>query len=180
MTPPDEPSGGLDPSPVVDFRPGEIVLEVPARTEFLSLVRVVVAAAAEIEPGLESERIEDLRMAVSEAATNAMEAHDVGGVEDRIRIQCNLADDEVAVVVHDQGTGFDPEGITPLPDPDEPERLLHENGLGVHLMQLLADESEISSSPEGTDVRLVVYSATRRRRNSKMTPGKRRRKRSDG
>ena len=166
MTPPDEPPRGLEPSPVVDFRPGEILLEVPARTEFLSLVRVVVAAAAEIEPDIESERIEDLRVAVSEAATNAMEAHDLGGLKDRIRIQCNLADDEVAVVVHDQGMGFDPDEITPLPDPDEPERLLHESGLGVHLMQLLADESEISSGADGTDVRLVVYSAKRRRGSS--------------
>lgn len=166
MTPPEEPPRGLEPSPVVDFRPGEIVLEVPARTEFLSLVRVVVVAAAEIEPNIEAERIEDLRVVVSEAATNAMEAHDLTGVTDRIRIQCNLAEEEVAVLVHDRGTGFEPGDITPLPDPGEPERLLHESGLGVHLMQLLADESEISSSASGTDVRLVVYSAKRRRKRS--------------
>ena len=42
----DGPSG--DEMAVADFRPGEIVLEIPARTEFVSLVRVVVAAAAEI------------------------------------------------------------------------------------------------------------------------------------
>ena len=31
-------------------------------------------------------------------------------------------------------------------------------------MQLLADESEISSGEDGTDVTLVVYSSKRRRR----------------
>lgn len=148
----------------IAFRPGQLVLEVPARTEFVSLVRVVVAAAAEIEPDISSDRIEDLRVAVSEATTNAMEAHGLSGSLDRIRIQCNLADDEISVVVHDEGVGFDPAAIPPLPDPSSPERLEYESGLGVHLMQMLADESEVSSSDEGTDVKLVVYSSKRRRK----------------
>lgn len=146
-----------------DFRPGEIVLEIPARTEFLSLVRVVVAAAAEIEPDMDAARIEDLRVAVSEATTNAIEAHDLHGVTDRVRVQCNLADDEVAVVVHDMGLGFEPDEVPPLPEPDQPERLLYESGLGVHLMRMLTDESEFTSTDDGTDVRLVVYSSKRRR-----------------
>jgi serine/threonine-protein kinase RsbW len=159
---PDGPSG--DENALVDFRPGSIVLEIPARTEYVSLVRVVVAAAAEIEPDIASEKIEDLRVAVSEATTNAIEAHDLHGVADRIRIECNLADEEIAVVVHDMGMGFEPDEVPSLPEPDAPERLLHESGLGVHLMQLLTDESEISATEAGTDVRLVVYSSKRRRR----------------
>lgn len=151
---------------VADFQPGEIVLEIPARTEYVSFVRVVVAAAAEIEPDMDLDRIEDLRVAVSEATTNAIEAHDLHRVDDRIRVQCNLADDEVAVVVHDLGMGFEPEEVPQLPEPDSPERLLHESGLGVHLMQMLADESEISATEAGTNVRLVVYSSKRRRRES--------------
>ncbi len=166
MSTQDEPTRGLDPHPLPDFRPGEIVLEVPARTEYLSLVRVVVAAAAEIEPDISPDRIEDLRVVVSEATTNAIDAHDLSGVNDRIRIQCNLADDEVVVVVHDQGMGFDPSDVPSLPEPDSPERLLYESGLGVHLMQMLADESDISSTASGTDVRLVVYSSKRRRNPS--------------
>lgn len=161
---PDGPSG--DENALVDFRPGSIVLEIPARTEYVSLVRVVVAAAAEIEPDIASEKIEDLRVAVSEATTNAIEAHDLHGVVDRIRIECNLADEEIAVVVHDMGMGFEPDEVPSLPEPDAPERLLHESGLGVHLMQLLTDESEISATEAGTDVRLVVYSSKRRRRGS--------------
>jgi serine/threonine-protein kinase RsbW len=160
----DGPAG--DEMAIADFRPGEIVLEIPARTEYVSLVRVVVAAAAEIEPDIASERIEDLRVAVSEATTNAIEAHDLHGVRDRIRIQCNLAEEEIAVVVHDMGMGFEPEEVPSLPEPEAPERLLHESGLGVHLMQMLTDESEISATDDGTDVRLVVYSSKRRRRDS--------------
>ncbi|MDW3220651.1 MAG: ATP-binding protein [Acidimicrobiales bacterium] len=164
MSGPEQTPG--DEMAVADFRPGEIVLEIPARTEYVSFVRVVVAAAAEIEPDMDVDRIDDLRVAVSEATTNAIEAHGLRGVDDRIRIQCNLADDEVAVVVHDQGMGFEPEEVPALPEPDTPERLLHEDGLGVHLMELLADEAEISSTDSGTDVRLVVYSSRRRREQS--------------
>jgi serine/threonine-protein kinase RsbW len=148
----------------IEFRPGQLVLEIPARTEFVSLVRVVVAAAAELEPDMENDRIDDLRIAVSEATTNAIEAHGLSGSFDRIRIQCNLADDEISVVVHDEGVGFDPATVQDLPEPESPDRLEHESGLGVHLMQLLADESEISSGEDGTDVTLVVYSSKRRRR----------------
>lgn len=147
----------------IEFRPGQLVLEIPARAEFVSLVRVVVAAAAELEPDLENDRIDDLRIAVSEATTNAIEAHGLSGSLDRIRIQCNLADDEISVVVHDEGVGFDPATVPDLPEPESPHRLDHESGLGVHLMQMLADESEIASGEDGTDVTLVVYSSTRRR-----------------
>ena len=114
--------GSHDEMAVADFRPAEIVLEIPAGKEYVSLVRSVVVAAAEIEPDMDHERIEDLRVAVSEATTNAIEAHAVRGVLDRIRIQCNLADDEVAVVVHDQGTGFEPDEVPKLPKPDSPDR----------------------------------------------------------
>ena len=159
---PDDPNpGDVDPA----FPRGQLVLEVPARTEFVSLVRVVVAAAAEIEPDMDTDRIDDLRVAVSEATTNAIEAHGRSGSLDRIRIQCNLADDRISVVVHDEGVGFDPDSITTLPDPASPERLEYESGLGVHLMRLLADESEVSSTEDGTDVKLVVYSSKRRRKD---------------
>lgn len=142
---------------------GEIVLEIPARTEFVSFVRVVVATAAELEPHMDAQRIDDLRVAVSEAATNAIEAHVSADNRDRIRVRCNLADDQVAVVVHDEGVGFDPDALPELPPPESPDRLLHESGLGVPLMKMLADEADITSTGGGTDVRLVIYSSRRRR-----------------
>ena len=77
------------------FAPGTIVLEIPARTDFVSFVRVVVAAAAELEPDLPNERIEDLKLAVSEATTNAINAHSRGGSDERIRVECRLVDDEL-------------------------------------------------------------------------------------
>ena len=140
---------------------GSILLEVPARTEFVSLVRLVVASAAELGPDMALERVEDLRVAVSEAATNAVDAQAESGSTSRIGISCSVSEDKVVVRIHDEGGGFDPDGVPALPDPESPERLEHESGLGVYLMRALADETEITSTPSGTDVQLVVYSSKR-------------------
>ncbi len=143
------------------FPTGRVELEIPARTEFVSLVRLVVASAAEIGPDMSVDRVEDLRVAVSEATTNAIEAHNESGSNERVGVQCAVSEDEVVVMIHDQGHGFDPANLEALPAPESPERLRYESGLGVFLMQALADESEIMSGPTGTDVRLVVYSSKR-------------------
>lgn len=140
---------------------GEVVLEIPARPEYLALVRQVVAAAAAVEPTFRDERIEDLRIAVSEAATNAIEAHADLESEERIVLRCNLGDDRIEVEVSDRGGGFERDEAAgdddAMPDPVAPGRLERERGLGLPLMRHLADEHDITSLDGGTAVRLVVY-----------------------
>ena len=142
----------------------EVELEIPARAEYLSLARQVVAAAAALEPRLRDERIDDLRVAVSEATTNAVEAHAELGSDDRIVIRCNLGNDRIEVEVLDRAAGFEPDETGKLPEPNDPDRLRYERGLGIPLMRVLADEAEISSSEGGTAVRLVVYTPAVRRK----------------
>lgn len=134
-----------------------VTLEIPARPEFLGLVRAVVAAAANVESDFRDGRVEDLRLAVSEATTNAIEAHQLIGLDNRISVQAAMSGDRIEVVVRDQGPGFDPDALEAMPEPDTPERLFFEHGLGIPLMKRLTDESDISSSDEGTTVRLVIY-----------------------
>lgn len=144
---------------------GEIELDVPARPEYLSLVRQVVVAAAGVQP-LRDDRIEGLRLAVSEATTNAIESYtdlrraDPDGSQ-RVVIRCNLDHDQVEVEISDRGGGgFEP-GSAPFPSPDDPDRLDQERGLGLPLMRHFADESEITVGESGTSVRLVVYTPWR-------------------
>jgi serine/threonine-protein kinase RsbW len=135
----------------------EVQLEIPARVDYLVLARQVVAAAAAIEPRFRDERIDDLRIAVSEATTNAIEAHaDLSG-DERILIRCNLGEDHIEVQVLDSAGGFDPGETESAPEATAEDRLEWERGLGLPLMQTLADETDISSTAGGTSVRLVVY-----------------------
>lgn len=135
----------------------EVVLEIPARPEYLSLARQVVAASAALEPTFRDDRIDDLRLAVSEATTNAIESHVDLGSDERIVIRCNLDAERIEVEVLDRGAGFDPDAANPAPEANAPDRLDHERGLGIPLMRVLADEASIVSGEDGTAVRLVVY-----------------------
>jgi len=146
---------------------GEVELEIPARSAYLSLARQVVAAIAAVEPRFRTERIDDLRVAVSEATTNAVEAQAESSASGRIRIRCGLDGDGdcITVEVRDQAGGFDLDAVPEIPDPDHPDRLDHEHGLGIPLMRELADETEIRPTGGGTAVRLVVY------RSASAAPG---------
>ena len=50
-------------------------LQVPSRTEYIAVVRLVVASLVSARRSVADERIDDLKLAVSEACTNAIEAN---------------------------------------------------------------------------------------------------------
>jgi serine/threonine-protein kinase RsbW len=138
---------------------GDVVeLQIPARAEYLALARLVVSAAVAIDAGLSDDRIADLKLAVSEACTNAMEAL-VGGSDDddHVVVRCSTDDERVEILVRDRGTGFDPRGLRPHPPVTDPSRLDFERGLGIPLIRALTDEVIFESSEKGTDVRFVLY-----------------------
>lgn len=139
----------------------EIELRVPPKVEYLALVRAVVGAAASLGAGIGDERVDDLRLAVSEATTNAIEAHQDSASDEPITIYCGLGADHVQVQVRDRGHGFDPDELVPHPPVTDPERLEFERGLGLPLMRSLTDEHEISPTPNGTTVRLRIYVSKR-------------------
>tara|TARA_B100000953_G_scaffold281095_1_gene258379 strand:+ start:53 stop:508 length:456 start_codon:yes stop_codon:yes gene_type:complete len=134
-----------------------IILEIPSQVEYLSLVRAVVASAAGLDKTLGDQRIEDLRLAVSEATTNAIRAHANLGSNERITIRFGLDGDRIEVEVQDHGSGFDPETLDPTGPLTDKGRLEYEGGFGIPLMKILADEIKIDSADEGTTVHLVVY-----------------------
>lgn len=137
--------------------PTSFDFEIPARPEYLSLVRSLVVEAAEMDSTLSRERIEDFKVAVSEATTNAIEAHARACRDDSIRIRCTLADDRLEFHITDRGYGFYPDQVQVLPEPDDPSRLNYERGLGIYLMRVLSDKVEIQSGPDGTEVSLAIH-----------------------
>jgi serine/threonine-protein kinase RsbW len=136
---------------------GEIVeLEIPARAEFVALARLVVSAIASSESTLPDERIDDLKLAVSEACTNAIEAYGPVRSDERVLLRCSADGAAVEVSVQDRGGGFDPAELPDHPPVTDPDRLKFERGLGIPLIRALVDEVEFSSSGDGTAVRLLM------------------------
>ena len=136
--------------------PEVVELEIPARPEFVALARLVVSAMASSDATLSDDQIDDLKIAVSEACTNAIEAYG-DHREDGVVVRCWADERALRVSVEDRGPGFDPSTLPDHPPPTDPDRLKFERGLGIPLIRALVDEVEISSSQSGTEVRLSVW-----------------------
>ena len=133
-----------------------VELEIPARAEFVALARLVVSSFAATSFGLRDDRIDDLKIAVSEACTNAIEAHDASETDERVLVSCRADHERLEVCIEDRGSGFDVSNLPEHPPLTDPERLKFERGLGIPLIRALVDEVEFSSTGEGTAVRMVM------------------------
>jgi len=137
---------------------GEVIeLEIPARPEFVGLARLVVSSLASSRRALADDRIDDLKLAVSEACTNAIEAHLEVSVDERVLVRWCEADDRLEVSVEDRGPGFDPDELPEHPPVTDPERLNFERGLGIPLIRTLVDEVSFNPSDRGTAVLMTMF-----------------------
>jgi len=140
--------------------PGDVVeLELPARPEVVSVARLVIGALVAADPLFDEERSADLRLAVSEACTNAIQAEMKGRGDappdpeaEPIVMRCVLADGQIEVAITDHGGGFDPTGLREHPEVTSPDRLNYEGGLGIPLIKMLADDLEFQAHDGGTTV----------------------------
>lgn len=133
------------------------VLELPATAEAVGRARAAVVSIVSRADWVTARQLEDVRLMVSEAVTNAVEAHHGGDQPDLERhdivLRCEIDAAQVVVSVSDTAGGFAaPSEMPSVPEPD----LDRERGLGLPLMALIADEVRFESSPDGTDVRLVI------------------------
>ena len=151
---------GASGEPGFDDAPGAdrlLVLEIPATPAFVGVARSVVYAAAAIVPGIDDDRLDDLRIAVSEACTNAVEAHQSVQSTDRVILRCDLERGRLLVRIEDSGDGFDPDAMPVRPEPGSPGHLDAERGWGIQLIRALVDTAEFSSSGDGTAVTLAMH-----------------------
>ncbi len=132
-----------------------VELEIPAEPEFVGLVRLFVSSLATSRRELADDRVDDLKLAVSEACTNAIDAHDDS--TDRVVVRWSESDDRLEIAVDDRGPGFDPDALPEHPPVTDPERLNFERGLGIPLIRSLVDEVTFATSDKGTTVSLVMY-----------------------
>ena len=124
-----------------------VELEIPARPEFVGIARMAVGALAGIRPGLAYERIDDLRIVVSEACTSAIEGLDESSV---LKLRCVDGPKSLEVRIEAPGSVF--ESVFPINEP-EPEA----DNFRISLIRALVDDAELKSSPEATELCLVMH-----------------------
>ena len=129
-----------------------IRLTIPAKPEYITLGRLALTGIARLraEP-LPQEVLGDLKLALTEACTNSVR-HAYNGGEGSVEILYELYADRLVVEVADEGEGFEPpsEPRAALQDED-----LSEGGLGIAIIQALADEFEIRQGVRGSSLRFV-------------------------
>ena len=132
-------------------------LEIPASAEFIAIARLVVSSLATARRALADDRIDDLKLAVSEACTNAIEAHGAADTDEHVRVRVWEGDERLEVSVDDRGAGFDPDSLPAHPPVTDPDRLNFERGLGIPLIRTLVDDVSFITSDEGTSVHMILY-----------------------
>lgn len=99
------------------------------------------------ECGFSHEEISDIRLAVGEALSNAVE-HGRGRAARKIVVDCKCDGRRLAIEIRDKGSGFPEPTDRSIVEPDDRGR-----GFGIFLMRRLMDE--VSFADNGTIVRLV-------------------------
>lgn len=124
-----------------------VELEIPARPEFVGIARMAVGALAGIRPGLAYERIDDLRIVVSEACTSAIE-----GLEETSVLKLRCVDGPKALEIRIEAPGSVFESAFPISEP-EPEA----DNFRISLIRALVDDADLKSSPERTELCLIMH-----------------------
>jgi len=102
---------------------------------------------------LSEEKLGNILLAVTEAATNAIKHANKGDINKKVYIDAFVEGSNLIIKVKDEGNGFDPESI---PDPTEPENLLKDSGRGVYLLRCYMDDLEYKKTPTGMELILTV------------------------
>jgi serine/threonine-protein kinase RsbW len=129
-----------------------IRLTIPAKAEYITLGRLALTAIARLRPEpMSQEVLGDLKLALTEACTNSVR-HAYGDTDGLVEILYELHPDRLVVEVSDRGRGFEP--------PYDRGRALDgeelsEGGLGIAIIEALADELEIAESEHGSRLRFV-------------------------
>ncbi|PTM53299.1 anti-sigma B factor RsbW [Desmospora activa] len=135
----------------------QIELAIPAKAQYVGVVRLAVSGIAN-RMGFDYDDIEDMKLAVAEACTNAVD-HAYSGKAGQIVIRFQIHQDRLEVVVKDEGNSFDIDTVKRRSGPINtclPLTAMRERGLGLHLMETLMDRVVIDGS-RGVVVTLIKF-----------------------
>lgn len=135
-----------------------IKLTIPAKPMYVSIARLASSGAA-CRMGYSFDDIEDIKIAVSEACTNAAshayKHHDLGNID--IMIECR--EQSLSITVMDSGDSFNLQKVLGKLKPLDASMSLNqvgEGGLGLFLIDSLMDEVTISNDC-GVAVKMIKF-----------------------
>lgn len=125
-----------------------IKMEIPANPDYVSILRLTTSGIAN-KLGFSMDDIEDMKVAVSEACSNAVKHSE----DNKVSINFNLLSNGIQIEIIDNGKGYDADSIE-TPDLSNPK----EGGLGLFIIQTLMDEVDIESKGnQGTTIKMTKY-----------------------
>jgi serine/threonine-protein kinase RsbW len=135
-----------------------VELRLPSR---LGYERVAMDAASTLAKrmGFHGNRVDDLKTAISEAVTNAIEHGNQHNEAMKVVVLLTARDSELIISVADEGnTVFDQTSVPTTPDIQKKLDMSDKGGWGIWLIRELMDEVEISTAPSGgNQVRMVIH-----------------------
>lgn len=127
---------------------GEIVdLEIPSSPEYVAIVRKAVEGIAQ-RMKFNIAQIDDLKVAVGEACTNAVKYGCPRDDAQNVEVRCVVRPDGLEVKIKNNIQGFECLHIPAKPD------LSREGGFGLYLIHELMDEVDISLNKKTAVVRM--------------------------
>jgi serine/threonine-protein kinase RsbW len=128
---------------------GEVVeLEIPSEPEYVSVVRRAIEGIAQ-RMHFDEVQIEDLKVAVGEACTNAVKHGCPKDSSHGVAVKCVVKPDGLLVEVRNKISGCSMPTIPGEPDLDK------EGGLGLYLIQALMDDVSLEWKDETAIVRML-------------------------
>jgi serine/threonine-protein kinase RsbW len=122
-------------------------LSIPARAEYITLCRLALTGIGRVRD-LSEDVLADLKLALTEAASNSVRHAYGGDGVGRVDVAYELLPDRLVIEVTDEGGGFDPAKTRAAPSD------LSEGGLGIAIIRAIADVVEIGAHPNGKGSRL--------------------------
>ncbi|MBC8139851.1 MAG: ATP-binding protein [Armatimonadetes bacterium] len=145
--------GGVNPPVTESF---VVTLTIPCAAEYVGTARLTILGVAS-RMGFSYDQVEDIRLAVGEACTNAIARAEESEAKSAATITISSHIEPTQLVVEIEDTVGDSGGSTDADLDRTTGEEVNPAELGALLMEILVDEVAVQIKPTGTHVRLTKY-----------------------
>ena len=140
-----------------EIKAGTAHFKFPAHADYLAIVRSLLQGIA-TRMGFESDDIDDLKIAVTEACRNCIHHAYPRGRVQPMEVIFDIKADCLMVFIKDWGRGFNTKSMLMKLQSDFYQKELGEKNTGLYIVMELVDDLSLSSNaPHGTTVKLTKY-----------------------